>query len=801
MPHLELYRRPQLTRWDYLRQFVRSITLGPYNPKDREIARLFGGMPASSGVSLNETTAMTYSAVWAAVNLIAGAIASVPLNLYKREGQGKVLFSGHPLHRMLHERPNPQMGSAIFRRTLQAHKLIWGNGYAEIERDQLGRPVYLWPLLPFTVQPYLERGILRYRVYNQDGPPIDFDSADILHLRGYSDDGICGVSTITKARESLGLGVAAERFGSTFFGNGSSFGGIISYPPGIGSNPQTRKENRESIERVHQGPDRAHRFLALYEGAKYERLGIPPNDAQFLETREFQIEEVCRWFNVPPHKLKHLKRATFSNIEQQAIEYVTDSLNPHWIEWEEELTMKLVAPLERQQQVIEFNREGMLQGDSAARGEFFSKQFSIGAITQNEIRAKDNLNPLKPELQGDIPYVPSNMMPADLARQYWQAQIDAATAKAEAFTAKSESTSPVAPPPSLDEQKAWHDALDLSRSLTQKAEDLQAKAEADLTAERLAHDVTREELTKANADVLRSTQEEQAQRAIRQEAETLAMRATAERDALTARCDLIEKDYQRVCGELTVVQTAAQTEQQTIRADVDGLRRELSTREAERDAALHLADQHARDLAVANMAATDWEALCQEARTQTGQAENDKGAALLKVQTLDQLLAASALEVESLKTDVARARSDIASELERAQTNKAVLLAAMRSLFIDATERLIERESNRARHHMATIPKFTDWIGRFYPLHVSAVRDAFRPIVGPWTAITGGSPNILLDRLVAEHVRQSEQAMRLVAEADDPDEFAASLERTLSRWHEERADAMADALVREGMES
>jgi HK97 family phage portal protein len=651
MPHLELYRRPQLTRWDYLRQFVRSITLGPYNPKDREIARLFGGMPVTSGVSLNETTAMTYSAVWAAVNLIAGAIASVPLNLYKRDGQGKVLFSGHPLHRILHERPNPQMGSAIFRRTLQAHKLIWGNGYAEIERDQLGRPVNLWPLLPFTVQPYLERGILNYRVHNQDGPPIEFDSADILHLRGYSDDGICGISTIAKARESLGLGVAAERFGSTFFGNGSSFGGIISYPPGIGSNPQTRKENRESIERVHQGPDRAHRFLALYEGAKYERLGIPPNDAQFLETREFQIEEVCRWFNVPPHKLKHLKRATFSNIEQQAIEYVTDSLNPHWIEWEEELTMKLVAPLERQQQVIEFNREGMLQGDSAARGEFFSKQFSIGAITQNEIRAKDNLNPLKPELQGDIPYVPSNMMPADLARQYWEAQIE---------RAKKDPTP--APPPNQQQQQQQNAEfiaelraqIDTARRLAQAAEDARDLALAD--AEKA--DTVRVELERQLSDsrelLATARYETQVEAGKVNEAGQVKNALIAERDALTARCDLIEKDYQRVCGELTVVQTAAQTEKQTLLADVDGLRQELSTREAERDAARHLADQHARDLAVANMAATDWEARCQEARTQTGQAENDKGAALLKIQALDQLLAASALEVESLKTDVAR---------------------------------------------------------------------------------------------------------------------------------------------------
>jgi HK97 family phage portal protein len=790
MPHLELYRRPQLTRWDYLRQFVRSITLGPYNPKDREIARLFGGMPASSGVSLNETTAMTYSAVWAAVNLIAGAIASVPLNLYKRDGQGKVLFSGHPLHRMLHERPNPQMGSAIFRRTLQAHKLIWGNGYAEIERDQLGRPVYLWPLLPFTVQPYLERGILRYRVYNQDGPPIDFDSADILHLRGYSDDGICGVSTITKARESLGLGVAAERFGSTFFGNGSSFGGIISYPPGIGSNPQTRKENRESIERVHQGPDRAHRFLALYEGAKYERLGIPPNDAQFLETREFQIEEVCRWFNVPPHKLKHLKRATFSNIEQQAIEYVTDSLNPHWIEWEEELTMKLVAPLERQQQVIEFNREGMLQGDSAARGEFFSKQFSIGAITQNEIRAKDNLNPLKPELQGDIPYVPSNMMPADLARQYWEAQIE--RAKKDPTPAPPTNQQPQQNAELIAELRAQ---IETARRLTQAAEDARDVAKADAEKADTVRLALERQLSDSNELLATARYETQVEAGKVNEAGQVKNALIAERDALTARCEMIEKDYQRVCRELAEEKTQHEATITKEANTADNYRLEAAARQ---QAALRESELTAeRDAAIAK--AADLEAQRDAAKITAGQAETDKGVVLREVERLGQLLSASTADVEVLKTDVARARSDIASELERAQTNKAVLLAAMRSLFIDATERLIERESNRARHHMATIPKFTDWIGRFYPLHVSAVRDAFRPIVGPWTAITGGAPNMLLDRLVAEHVRQSEQAMRLVAEADDPDEFAASLERTLSRWHEERADAMADALVREGM--
>ena len=243
----------------------------------------------------------------------------------------------------------------------------------------------------------MEGGTLRDRVHNPSGTQLVLEPADVLHIRGLSDDGQIGIGAVSKARESIGLGLATERFGATFFGNGSTFGGIVSYPPGVASgagNTQTRDENRKAIEKRHQGVDRAHRLLALYEGASYQQLGVPPEAAQFLETRKFQIEEVCRWFNLPPHKLKQLDRATFSNIEQQSIEYLTDCLLPWFRRWETELALKLVNPLEQNQQLIEFVVEGLLRGDAAGRAALYQAMFSVGAITPNEIRQRENLNPL-----------------------------------------------------------------------------------------------------------------------------------------------------------------------------------------------------------------------------------------------------------------------------------------------------------------------------------------------------------------------------------------------------------------------
>jgi HK97 family phage portal protein len=790
-----LRRRTSLTKWDRFTDFVRSFTLGPFNPRDPAIARMFGSTTVHAGVSVSEHTAMNLSAVWAAVNLISSDVASVPLKLYRREKGGKSPMENHPVYRLIHDQPNPQMSAFVFRRCLQAHKLVWGNGYAEIERDASGRPANLWPLLPYAVEPYLERGILRYRHWNPDGSTIEFPAADIVHIRGYTLDGICAASQIAKARESLGLTVAAERFGATFFGNGATFGGVISYPPGIGNNAQTRKENREAIEKAHQGPDRAHRFLALYEGAKYERLGIPPDDAQFLETRKFQIEEVARWYNLAPYKLRRTEgSASYASIEQQSIEYVTDTLDPHWVDWEQELRIKLIAPLERTQQTIEHQREGRLRGDAASRGEFHSKLFSVGSITQNEIRKNENLNELPDDLGGNVPYVPFNMVPADLARDYWQAQIDK-------FNREAQPPPPPPPPPPGPTQEE----LKAARKVAQEAEDardvaLEMARRAEEAKELItaAHAITAEQAERdriAAADKL-----EHAIQSIR-DAVKREQVAIVERDGFAIERDTARAQAGQIATERDTIQAAydamgiANTEALEV---LQGLRR---TAEVDRDAALALATQAEKERDAEKTRAAEADAAAALAVADAVAARADCAVA---VSTRDVAVAAVGtltFDAEALKTELARARADIAAELDKQRTHKATMLAAMRSLFVEATDRLLTKESNAARKHQLTPEKLRDWIERFYPLHADTVREVLRPLVGPWTALTDGAPGLLLERLVSEHIGASETALRHVVDADDPDAMAATLERTLRRWEDERAETMADALVREGMAS
>ena len=911
--------RPRRETW--LDRLKRSINLGPWNPRDPAISRYFGGGPVASGVSVNEQSAMNYSAVWGAVTLISGSISILPLEFYRREkdGNSKTKFRTHPLYRLLHDRANPQMGSSLFRRTMQANKLVWGNSYAEIERDAIGRPVAMWPLLPYQMAPYLDGGMLRYRYDQPNRKAIEFDAKDIVHLRGPCEDGICGVSAIRAGRESIGIGIAAERFAGRMYSNGLNVGGIITYPPGVGaSNEKVREENRQSLERRHTGVDNAHRFLALYEGAKFEKTNIQPDDAQFLESRIFQVEEICRWFNIPPHKLKDLENATYSNIEQQNLEYLTDSLEPHLNEWEEELTLKLISPLEQTQQLIEFTREGFLRADATGRAALQASQLHFAMLTPNEGRALENRNPV---IEGDTAFVPLTHIPLDMARDYWSARIEATKAPKEApqpFPGNQ-------PSPNDGETKALkleiellREQLVLSRSLTQKAEDMRDLHAAALDVEKQQHAETSKRAAEAQgrnvelashlADAQRvieradsaysalqvrldrtlddfaqtalalrdtesaligmtferddkigaatklaqlATQREQERDAALVNADTLTterdtaladiekaamiragleqelrdtvdmLAATrrdhdatialvctvetreqaviAERDGLKTCCDIIEADYQRVCGELQEQRDLLQrtiTENQTA-ADV-ALQASVAL-QGERDSARTALGETKNDLDVAKLRISTLEG--DIARLESGVSAQRDQLTELAQREKDAKAHGEALsaDVELLKTDLARARSDIAAELDKQKTQKATVLAAMRSLFVDATERLLQKEADRARKQQATPAKLLAHIGNFYPLHADVVRAAYQPIVGPWTAITGGAPNILLDRLVAEHLNMSEQALRLAADTEDADELAANLARTLNRWEQERAESMADALVREGM--
>jgi HK97 family phage portal protein len=405
-PH-EVQRTPA-TLWSRVRDSLRSIHLGPWSSSDKELVRRFGGGATDAGVVVNEFTALNYSAVWAAIQAIAPKVAQAPLILYKRlPNGGKERYTQSNLYRILRDEWNPEMTSMVARETLTAHMLTWGNGYAEIERDQAGRPMALWPLLPNQVEPFRDQAKrLVYRVSAPGEADAIIPAGDMLHVPGLGFDGLVGYSVVRMARDSFGLGMAAQRFGSTFFGNGATFGGALTHPGELGQ--EGRDNLRASIEAEHKGASRAHRFLILEEGMKYEKFGVDPNDAQFLETRQFEIAEVARWFDLPPHKLRDLSRATFSNIEQQAIEFVVDTLMKWFIRWEQEINRKLIPKLERNIQFVEHLVDGMLRGDIGTRYSAYATGRQWGWLSANDVRDKENMNPLPGE-DGNIYLVPSNM--------------------------------------------------------------------------------------------------------------------------------------------------------------------------------------------------------------------------------------------------------------------------------------------------------------------------------------------------------------------------------------------------------
>jgi HK97 family phage portal protein len=796
MAYLEIIRPAQLTRWQRFAQSLRSFTLGPYNIKDKELARHFGGRSAASGVVVDEEGSLSFAAVWNAVLLIAQDVAKVPLPLYRRStGGGKDQYREHHLYELIHDEPNEEMSSFVFRRTLQGHVLVWGNGYAEIERDLSNRPVALWPLMPWAVTPFREGHALKYRVKQPaSGNDIVFDRRDILHLSGLGLDGVSGFPPIRKAFESIGLGLATERFGAAFFGNGSTFGGIISYPVGTTTNPQVREENRREIATRHQGLDRSHRLLTLYEGAKFEQMGVPPNAAQFLETRRFQIEEVARWFNIPVHKLKELARSTNNNIEHQGIEYATDTLQPWFRMWEGELRLKLIPRLERKQQFFEHITEALTRGDSAAQGELISKQFSVGGMTPNEIRAKFNNNPVA---GGDSVWVPTQMMPLDLALRYWDASIEEMKAKAEAARRPPEPP-PVAP--KEDEESAQKvreltEQLEHARHATQAAIDATDVAKAERDEARVALDRATSDLAKANEDKAALAAEARREHDLFRSAEEGEQAALSQRDAVQ-----LERD---------ALLTARQNDRLTHES-------QLTKAQADRDTALRLQAEAIAERDAATTHAADAQRTGAEQEQRAIRAEDcltTLRAELVEAITRTQTLGL-AMEEASRQRDIALAEKGVMAErvpaleselatmrkaLEQSQQQRAAVLAGMRSLFVDTTERILQREVDRARKHQATPAKLKAWVDGFYPLHVDTCRRAFLPLVGPWATLTGTDPDALLERLVTQHVEVSRAALLQVADSDDADQMAAGLERTLRRWETERAATVADALMREGM--
>lgn len=374
---------------------------------------LGGGMATYTGRTVNTVDALHYNPVYACVKIIAEDVASLPLITYRRVDGGRERAMDHRLYPILHDRPNPEMSSVEFRETLQGHLLLWGNAYAEIERDGAGRVVNLWPLRPDRMS--VERmGDLVYTYVLPGGDRVRIPTVNVLHLRGLSSDGYVGYSPIALAREAVGLGLATEEYAARFFGNDARPGGVLQHPGKLSTDAATRL--KASWEAAHRGLTNSQRVAVLEEGIEWKQVGMPARDAQFLETRMYQLRDVARIYRVPLHKLGDLERATFSNIEHQSREYVDSTLRPWLVRWEQRLNMALFSAQDAGRYYVEHLVDALLRGDLKSRYEAYAVGRTNGWLSADDIRELENMNPL-PDGQGKLYLVPLNMAPADQVGQ------------------------------------------------------------------------------------------------------------------------------------------------------------------------------------------------------------------------------------------------------------------------------------------------------------------------------------------------------------------------------------------------
>lgn len=365
---------------------------------------LFGS--TSSGKAVNERTAMQTTAVYACVRILSETMAALPLHTYRYTKSGKEKAIDHSLYYLLHSEPNPEMTSFVFRETLMGHLLIWGNAYAQIIRDGRGKVIALYPLLPdkITVD-RTEKGELYY-VYNKDGLLYSLRSSEVLHIPGLGFDGLVGYSPIAMAKNAIGMAIATEEYGSKFFANGANPGGVLEHP-GVVKDPA---RIRESWNAVYQGSGNAHRVAVLEEGMKFQSIGIPPEQAQFLETRKFQLNEIARIFRIPPHMVGDLDKSSFSNIEQQSLEFVMYTLDPWVIRWEQAIQRALFSPAEKKEYFAKFNVNGLLRGDYQSRMEGYAVGRQNGWLSADDIRELEDMNKLPEGCGGGKYLVNGNMV-------------------------------------------------------------------------------------------------------------------------------------------------------------------------------------------------------------------------------------------------------------------------------------------------------------------------------------------------------------------------------------------------------
>ena len=378
---------------------------------------------SSAGKNVNERSAMQMTAVYSCVRILAEAVAGLPLHLYRyKEDGGKERAIDNNLYHLLHDEPNKEMSSFIFRETLMTHLLLWGNAYAQIIRNGKGEVVALYPLMPNKMQVDRDENGELYYIYTRssdeaktmDGVTVYLTPRDVLHIPGLGFDGLVGYSPIAMAKNAIGLAIATEEYGAKFFANGAAPSGVLEHPGTI-KDPSRLRENWNS---TFGGSANSGKVAVLEEGMKYTPISISPEQAQFLETRKFQIDEIARIFRVPPHMVGDLEKSSFSNIEQQSLEFVKYTLDPWVIRWEQSLSRALLNEDEKRKYFFKFNLEGLLRGDYESRMSGYAVARENGWMSANDIRELENMDKIPAEDGGDLYLINGNMLPLNKAGAY-----------------------------------------------------------------------------------------------------------------------------------------------------------------------------------------------------------------------------------------------------------------------------------------------------------------------------------------------------------------------------------------------
>jgi HK97 family phage portal protein len=378
------------------------------------------GFDSASGEKVTVESALQVPTVYACVNILANSVAKLPFQVFRKTSKGRERDSSHAVAKLLEGRPNPFQSPFKFKHLIETHRNTWGNAYINIEWGADGRPKAYWLLNPSLTEPKvdLKTNELWYITTLPDGKQVRISHWDIIHLTTLSLDGIKGKPPIQIARESIGSSQASQKFKGKFFANGTAAAGILKVPGQV--NKDAKDKIREEWEMLYTGLDNAQRIAILDAGLEFQSIGMPLKDAQFIEGMKFDKAEIATIFNIPLHMVNELERATHSNIEQQALDFIQNTLSPILVPWEQEFAYKSFSETELKRYYMKFNLNSLLKADSKSRGEFYKLMWEIGGFNINKILELEDMDGIGE--MGEKRFISLNYTTLDLIEEYQRAK-------------------------------------------------------------------------------------------------------------------------------------------------------------------------------------------------------------------------------------------------------------------------------------------------------------------------------------------------------------------------------------------